>query len=112
MECTVQRSQDTPAWGYTMVDGDPAVLALRGEIDLATAPELAEVMEELVQDGHRHVALDLSAVEYLDSSGLHVLSKARARLQQVGGYLVLSAVSGPVASILKRTGVDHLLPIP
>jgi anti-anti-sigma factor len=107
----VQRLRDYPTWGYTVSGDDPVVLAVRGEIDLATAPELAGTLGELVQDGHHHVVLDLSATEYLDSSGLHVLAKARHRLREAGGYLALSAVSPPVASVLERTGVDRLLPL-
>jgi anti-anti-sigma factor len=105
----VQRSKDTPSWGYTMGGGDPIGLAVRGEIDLATAPELAAALGELLQEGHRNVALDLSDVEFLDSSGLHVLSKARARLLEAGGSLALSAVSDPVRRAVEISGLDGLL---
>jgi anti-sigma B factor antagonist len=53
--------------------GDWAVLAVRGEIDVATAPQLREELLELVSAGRKQIVVDLSGVDFLDSTGLGVL---------------------------------------
>src|SRR5437763_12599673 len=49
---------------------------LRGELDLATAPDLDRLLDQLRRDGHRQVILDLSGLEFLCAAGLSVLLRA------------------------------------
>jgi anti-sigma B factor antagonist len=95
-----------------MYGDDPVGIAVRGEIDLASAPSLSEAIAELIQRGYRDVALDLGAVEFMDSSGIKVLVEMRQRLQDAGGQLVIQAVSTPVRRVLAVTGLDRLIPAP
>jgi anti-sigma B factor antagonist len=60
------------------------VIAVAGEIDMATAPELADALRPY---GQCDVTVDLAAVEFLDSSGMTVLIHARKRLRQTGHSL-------------------------
>jgi anti-sigma B factor antagonist len=100
------------AFGFSISDDtDPPVLTVRGEVDLASAPKLAAAMTELMDRGHTHVAVDLGAVEFIDSSGLGVLVGSLRRLRDDGGDLVLRAASPPVTRILELTGLDGLLPV-
>lgn len=64
--------------------GDLTVVRLTGEVDLATASTLEEALGEIESDGHPLI-IDLSAVSFLDSSGLSVLVKARQRLERTDG---------------------------
>jgi anti-anti-sigma factor len=68
------------------------VFALSGELDLATAPLLHEQLERTTRVSET-VVVDLSGVQFIDSSGLHVLVQAERQLRASGGRLVL--VSGP-----------------
>src|SRR5688572_12851975 len=73
----------------TYDSGDHTVLEVGGEVDVYTAPRLRERLVELVEQGARHVIVDLSRVEFLDSTGLGVLVGALKRLRAVNGTLGL-----------------------
>ena len=64
---------------------DNTVLEVGGEVDVYTAPRLRERLVELVEGGARKVIVDLSRVEFLDSTGLGVLVGALKRLRAAGG---------------------------
>ena len=68
---------------------DCAVLRVRGEIDICTAPELREHVIKLVADGVRHITADLRAVDFLDSTGLGALVGSLKRLREQDGSLTL-----------------------
>src|SRR5947208_12473988 len=73
----------------TRAVGDHTVLEVGGEVDVYTAPRLRERLIELVDGGAKHVVVDLSRVEFLDSTGLGVLVGALKRLRAVDGSLGL-----------------------
>lgn len=80
-------------------------LAASGEIDAHTAPLLAAAIDAAGTD----VGLDLSDVEFVDSSGLRVLIDAHQRLADAGGELKLVALSEPVRRLLEISGVSDYL---
>lgn len=82
-------------------------LAASGEIDAHTAPSLAAAIDETGTD----VALDLSAVDFVDSSGLRVLIDAHQRLTEAGGSLRIVAVSAAVRRLLDISGVTEYLQV-
>ena len=86
---SVERSHD---------DGE-LVLDLDGEIDLATSPLLEQRLTQ-VTDG-KHVVLDCSAVDFLDSSGLRVMLRHADRLGRTGGSLRLRRPSHAVRQLLR-----------
>jgi anti-anti-sigma factor len=55
------------------------VVRVRGDVDIVNADRIEDLLERLLQSGDDDVVLDLGAVEFMDSSGLHVLLAARAR---------------------------------
>jgi anti-sigma B factor antagonist len=87
----------------TVVDGG---LEIIGEIDGHTSPRLAEALATVAD---RPVRLDLSGVEFVDSSGLRVLIEAHQRAGETGGSITLVELSGPVARLLEVSGVDTYL---
>jgi anti-anti-sigma factor len=58
-------------------DGETLVLALRGELDLSSAPLLASELSNSASDGFHHILLDLSQLDFLDSRGLGALIQAQ-----------------------------------
>jgi anti-sigma B factor antagonist len=64
------------------------VLALFGELDLASAPQLEYELTEAEALGTR-ILIDLSGLEFIDSSGLHMLLNANRRFERNGHELVL-----------------------
>jgi anti-sigma B factor antagonist len=82
---------------------DATVLAVGGELDAASTPELqASFDETLGRDGHEAVVLDLADCTFVDSTGLHAIIDARELARGHGGRLeVCAAVDGPVARVIE-----------
>lgn len=85
-----------------------AVVRVEGEIDVATGPELRRRLVQLVDEGTRHVVLDLSTVPFLDSSALGVFVTGLKRLRIAGGTMRLAACLPPVRAVLKITSLDRV----
>jgi anti-anti-sigma factor len=81
------------------------VVAVGGELDLNTAPELLHALTRLVDEGRRTLIVDLAEVGFCDSSGLSVLVRARNRLDQLGGVMVLACATPIVARVLEVSGL-------
>src|SRR5688500_17726303 len=89
----------------TYDSGDHTVLEVGGEVDLDTAPQLRVRLLEL---GARHVIVDLSRVEFLDSTGLGVLIGALKRLRQVDGTFRLVCAHERLLKIFRITALDRV----
>ncbi len=90
-------SIDRPARGVVLV-------AIRGEIDLASVPRLTELLRQRMTAANlRAVVLDLSGVEFVNSFGLELLVHAQSRAEQRGLDLRLVAGSGHVRRLLALT---------
>jgi anti-sigma B factor antagonist len=89
-----------------------AHLSLRGELDLATAPELEQLVNERL-DARQEVVVDLRALDFMDSSGIRVLVAAHARAARNDTRLVVvrPAAATAVAKIVEVSGLDGELNI-
>ena len=88
------------------------VIAVRGEIDMATAPQLRDLLDQLIDAGSRRIVLDCRELAFLDSSGIGVLIAARNRLGD-DGEMVLDSPPPHVRKVLEITGVGaHLSVVP
>jgi anti-sigma B factor antagonist len=85
-----------------------AVLAVRGELDTLTAPELDTALRELVAGPAATPVVDLSGVTFLASSGLAVLIQAAQRAEDRGRAVHLVVTSRAVLRPLEVTGSDQL----
>lgn len=79
------------------------VVALRGELDASTTQELAE---HLIGPPGSLVVVDLSALTFIDSSGLGAIHAARRRVMEDGGNLVVCRPTPAVLRVLEITGLD------
>ena len=91
-------------------DDAATLLVLRGDLDLATAPELRECLVEVIDDGVR-IVVDLEAVDFLDSAGLGILVGGLKRARTHGGELELVCTSQDVLKPLEITGLDRVFTI-
>ena len=91
--------------------GNSVAMVLDGEIDLHTAGIVEAVIDRECKRSPTRLVVDLSAVEFLDSTGLHLLLRAHARLAAAGCALVLLRPSENARRALAISGVDRLLPI-
>jgi anti-sigma B factor antagonist len=85
--------------------GPAAVLTVGGEIDLVTAPELAEVVGGVLSGRPGVLVVDLREVEFLSSSGLQVLAGAHQRLAD--GALRVVSTSPITTRPFTSTGLDE-----
>ena len=82
--------------------GHRTVLAVSGEIDIASAPALRFALETALDAGPQELCVDLCATTFMDSSGLHVLVDAQ---QTAEGRLTIVCPPGNVRRVLDLTGV-------
>ncbi|THA39921.1 STAS domain-containing protein [Streptomyces sp. A1547] len=75
-------------------------VAVSGEIDILSAPQLRVTLEEAFSDGCRVVEVDFSGVEFCDCYGLGVLLEARRRAADQGTVLRLVSVTSPLVQRL------------
>jgi anti-sigma B factor antagonist len=89
------------------------LLAVEGEIDIATSPRLIAALNEVVTDSVHALIVDLSAVEFMDSTGLALLVRAERRMRGRGRGFAVVCPDGPVRRIFEITdmvGTLHVSP--
>jgi anti-sigma B factor antagonist len=84
-------------------------VAPSGEIDVATAGELRQALHELWSSGWVDVVVDLRDVEFMDTSGVHVLLDAHHHAESTGARLSYIDGAAPVSRVLQLTGMDQTL---
>ena len=100
MQLKIDRS-DQPGW---------AIISPSGEIDLATVGQLEDALAAS-SDGNSDVAVDLTGVTFMDSTGLRALLAANQNLSEFGRRLALIVAGGPVDRLLDISGVGQTLAI-
>jgi anti-sigma B factor antagonist len=83
-----------------------AVIGVRGEIDLETAPLLRKALQPVLEDRAGAVVVDLSEVTFMDSTGVHVLVESAERLdRQNRRFAAVCCEGGPVHRVLALVGL-------
>lgn len=88
-----------------------AVLALKGEVDVYTAPKLKGSLIDLVDEGKYVIVVDLSGVDFIDSSGLGVLVGGLKRVKSHEGSISLVCSQENILKIFRITGLNKVFPI-
>jgi anti-sigma B factor antagonist len=88
--------------------GDACLVTLSGEVDVYTAPALRERLVEDIEGGCPMVVIDMSGVDFIDSSGLGVLVSALKRVSEAGITMRIVCDSEPVLKIFRITGLDKV----
>lgn len=82
---------------------------VEGELDMASAEQLAVALEPLITTDGASIVLNLKGVSFMDSSGLRTIVRAANAAETRGGSLVLAGLSRAVARLLEVTGlIDQL----
>jgi anti-anti-sigma factor len=92
-------------------DGTRRNIKLEGSCDLATAPRLRQALHGLVPPHVDEVVLDVSDLDFIDSTGLGVVLGAMRRLREGGGTLTISGAKGIVRRVLEITDLDKVIPL-
>lgn len=96
-----------------LVPGDesvPVLFRLVGELDLDTVDQLRTVVGPACGSG-REVLLDLSRLDFCDSTGIGTFVWLYRQAGAAGGRLVLAAPRRPVRDVLKISGIDRAIPV-
>ena len=91
---------------------DYTIVTICGEIDLYTAPRLHSELAGLLAEGMpARVVIDMSGVEFCDSTGMNVLLSCLRRARERGGELEIAAPKPAVRKILQVTGLDSVFTV-
>jgi anti-sigma B factor antagonist len=88
-----------------------AVIALGGEVDVYTSPRVKQEIVNLLNSGTTKLVVDLTGVEYLDSTGLGVLIGALKRARERDGDLKLVCDNLRILRIFEITGLTKIFDI-
>jgi anti-anti-sigma factor len=92
-------------------EGKAALVVISGELDLASGPELEQVLERHSGPPVELLVIDLREVEFMDSTGLSIIVKAHQRFADAGREVALVKGTSQVQRLLDLTGVAERLPL-
>ena len=105
----------SPAWQPFSVtvstDGDRSTVALRGELDMSGVDRAREAIEQAELATSPLLVLDLSELDFIDSTGLEVILRAARRAHDEGRRLIVARPSRYVKRLLEMTAIDQSLDI-
>lgn len=91
------------------VEGKVVIVRLDGRLNMVAAPRLKSEIEAVVEAGGTHVLVDLTAVPFMDSSGLGALIAALKKARQAHGDLRIAGAGDQVTTVLRLTNLDRVL---
>ncbi len=87
------------------------IVYLAGEIDAYTAPKLRETLIPLAEQPGQNIIVDLSDVQYIDSTGLGIFIGALKATHAHEGTLTLTGMSERIQRLFSITGLDEVIAI-
>jgi anti-anti-sigma factor len=99
---------DAPLMIESSTDGAGATITLSGELDVHTAPQVAQVLDAAFDAGATSFVIDTAKLRFCDSSGIQVLVQARERALAADGSVRLTGVHGTVEKVLSVTALLEL----
>lgn len=91
------------------LDHGQATVAVSGELDMSTAPQLSQSLAEVLDQHPREVTVDLGGLSFIDSTGLALIVRTSNALRAHEGSLRLVRPTPPVRRVLEIVGLDGLL---
>ena len=91
--------------------GDIQVLELSGELDYHSSPELREKLAELTGKQARKILVNLSGVDYMDSSGIATFVEAFQKTKRYQGRLILAELTSTVRGVFEIAKLDSIFEI-
>ncbi len=90
---------------------DATVLALAGELDLASHPRLEHAIDRALESGARLVVVELGQLEFMDVAGLRSLVRCAQRARAIAKRLVIAAPRASVMRLLSLTDQESALEV-
>ncbi len=92
-------------------DASRVRLALRGDVNIHTSPELRERLKPLLNDSYKEIHIDLSGVHFMDSAGIATLVEGLQWSRSTGGRFVLSGLTENVRDVFALSKLDTVFEI-
>lgn len=92
-------------------NGSVAVVAVSGEVDAATAPQLRQQFDELLGESQQEFVIDLSQVSFMDSSGLASLVQLFKRVRIGHGDVRLCGLQPEVSRVFELTRLHRVFDV-
>lgn len=93
------------------LDQQTHLIAVRGEVHVSTAPEFSERLNDAISGGATGVVIDMTGVDFIDSTGLSVLLNALRRVTRQQGTLALAVSNPTVLRLFEITRLDSTFDI-
>jgi anti-sigma B factor antagonist len=93
------------------LDDQTRVISVSGEIHVTTAPEFSSRLNDAIAAGTRGVVIDMSGVEFIDSTGLSVLLNGLRRVTRADGQMSLVVSNPTVLRLFEITKLDSTFDI-
>ena len=93
----------------TKIEGNLAILKVDGRLDAAWAEHFHGAVQEVIRDGHHHLRIDASGLEYLSSAGIRSLLRIKREMTAVKGSFGIVNASAFVTDTLNLSGLQLLL---
>jgi anti-sigma B factor antagonist len=87
------------------------VFELSGSLDIATSPSVRAALIDMSERGDHRLIVDLTQVEFLDSTGLGALIGGQRRAKEFGGEVRLVAKEGQILRLLRITGLLNVFAV-
>ncbi|MEU9560309.1 STAS domain-containing protein [Streptomyces fumanus] len=104
-------AQDPLSVEVTLPREDVALLTVEGYLDVDTATEFQHHLANQLHHGRRHFLLDLSAVPFMDSSGMNIILRVYQEARELPGSVHIIRPTSAVRRILDLTGVSITVPV-
>jgi len=91
--------------------GDHTIMSVTGEIDLYTAPTLQSELMSALGPGSVKLIVDMSGVDFCDSTGINVLLAAHRQARERGGDLQLASPASATRKVLQVTGLETVFTV-
>ncbi len=92
-------------------DNVKGVIAIKGEIDIYSAPGFKESLYDAIGEGQQDIILDCTDLSYIDSMGLGILVGALKRIKEQNHNIVIKNPKSTVRKLFKITGLDKVFVI-
>ncbi len=93
---------------HTTVSG-VVIVQPTGRLNMVAAPALRKQLNDIVEGGQNRIVVDLSATDFIDSSGLGTLIAALKIARKAGGDLRIAAPTRQVCTVLELSNLDRVL---
>lgn len=87
-------------------DGQNAIILVKGEIDIYSAPDFKKSLYQLITDVQQNIILDCSGLSYIDSMGLGILVGALKRVREKDHNIIIRNPRSTVRKLFRITGLD------